>query len=341
MRSPAFPLTFVVGTGRSGSTTLSRILNLHPDALSLNELLASLVEPSRALPPETMTGAEFWRILAEPSPFFDRMIRSGAPLPEFLDPRPGIPALGLMVLPHLTGETGETGALHEELGREIATWPRRPAREHHLAFFDWLRARFGRTAVIERSGYSVHWIPALREAFPTARFVHLHREGPDCAVSMSRHPGYRLIAQLHEMYELLGIATLAELTEDHVRSLPPDLAALLGDRFDASLIWDRDIPITRFGALWSQIVTEGVEHLSAVLDEQRTTLSYEDLLDATDDELARLAAFAGLDPSPAWLDAARPLLDATRRELAARSLPPKELAELRAACEPGTAALAA
>jgi hypothetical protein len=335
---PAFPLTFVVGTGRSGSTMLSRILNLHPDALSLNELLACLVEPSRALPPEPMTGAEFWRILAEPSPFFDRMIRSGVPLPEFLDPRPGIPALGLMVLPHLTDDPD---ALHAELGREIPAWPRRPAPEHHLAFFDLLRARFGRAAVIERSGYSVQWIPALREAFPAARFVHLHREGPDCAVSMSRHPGYRLIAQLHEMYELLGIASLAELTEEHVRSLPPGLAALLGDRFDASLIWDREIPVSRFGALWSQIVAEGAEHLSAVPAEQRTTLSYEALLDAPDAELARLAAFAGLDPGPDWLAAARPLLDPTRRELAARSLPPGGLAELRAACEPGTRALAA
>jgi hypothetical protein len=338
MLAPEFPLTFVVGTGRSGSTTLSRILNLHPDALSLNELLASLVEPSRALPPEPVDGAEFWRILAEPSPFFDRMIRSGAPLPEFLDPRPGIPALGLMVLPHLTDDTD---GLFGELGREIAAWPRRPAREHHLAFYDWLRARFGRTAVVERSGYSVHWIPALREAFPTARFVHLHREGPDCAVSMSRHPGYRLIVQLHEMYELLGITTLAELTEDHVRSLPPDLAALLGDRFDSSLIWDRPIPVGRFGALWSQIVSEGVAHLSAVPAGQWTTLSYEALLDAPEEELARLAAFTGLPPAPDWLAGARPLIDPTRRELAARSLPPEELAALREACAPGRRALAA
>ncbi len=72
------------------------------------------------------------------------------------------------------------------------------------------------------------------------------------------------------MYGLLGIATLAELAEEHVRAPPPDLATLLG---------------------------------------------------APDDEVSRLAAFAGLTPAPDRLDAARPLLDRTRRGLAARPAP--------------------
>jgi len=41
-------LTFIVGTGRSGSTALSRIVRTHTGILSLNEFLTSLVAPDIA-----------------------------------------------------------------------------------------------------------------------------------------------------------------------------------------------------------------------------------------------------------------------------------------------------
>jgi hypothetical protein len=242
----------------------------------------------------------------------------------------------MMVLPHLTDEPD---AVLAELAGQVPDWPERPAAEQFAAFLDLLRVRFGRQAVIERSGYSLHWIPRLREAFPEARFVHLHRSGPDCAVSMSRHVGYRFLEAIHEIYELLGISALAELTEEHIAALPPELAALLGDQYDASLILERDVPLRRFGDLWSQLVTEGVTHLSAVPRGQRMTLAYDDLLDAPDRALARLATFAGVTPDPTWLTAARPLIDPTRRHPAS-ALTPSERVTLEAACAPGARALA-
>ncbi|WP_244321316.1 sulfotransferase [Streptomyces melanosporofaciens] len=78
------PLTFVVGTGRCGSTALSRVLRLHPDLLSVSELIAAL-EPD-ALVEAPLTGAEFWRILATPRSFANRVIRDGIPLPEYRYP---------------------------------------------------------------------------------------------------------------------------------------------------------------------------------------------------------------------------------------------------------------
>jgi hypothetical protein len=156
---------------------------------------------------------------------------------------------------------------------------------------------------------------------------------------MSRHVGYRFLEALHEIYELLGISTLAELTEEHLAALPPELAALLGDQYDASLILERDVPLRRFGELWSQLVTEGVTHLSAVPRGQRMTMAYDDLLDAPDRALTRLATFAGVTPDPAWLTAARPLIDPTRR-YPSSTLTPQERATLEAACAQGARALA-
>ncbi|MFG3001847.1 sulfotransferase [Streptomyces sp. NPDC048340] len=336
-------LTFVVGTGRSGSTALSGIVNAHPDVLSLNELLASV--QSRGFPEGLLDGGEFWRLLADPNPLFERMIRNGVPMPEFVyTHRPGrfttdttgIPALSLMVLPHLTDDPD---GLFDELEKQVRGWPNRTAVGHYEALFGLLCTRFGRSAVVERSGYSLDRVPLLRKAFPQARFVHLFRDGPDCALSMSRHTGYRLIFLLREILARTGAERVEELTEDQVRSLPPELSPLLAERFDSALVLDRDLRSTGFAALWSQLVVQGVARLGELPEPLRTTLAYEDLLDEPREELARLAGFIGVEPLPQWLDAGAACLDGSRRG-ASRRLPAAELAALREACAPGAEALA-
>ncbi|KJY30843.1 aromatic ring-opening dioxygenase LigA, partial [Streptomyces sp. NRRL S-444] len=299
-------LTFVVGTGRSGSTALSGILNAHPDVLSLNELLSSV--QSRGLPEGLLDGGEFWRLLADPNPLFERMIRNGVPMPEFLYTRrpgrfatetTGIPALSLMVLPHLTEDPD---GLFDALEKQVCGWPRRTAAGHYEALFDLLCERFGRTAVVERSGYSLERVPLLRRTFPQARFVHLFRNGPDCALSMSRHTGYRLIFLLREILARTGAERVEDLTEEQVRSLPPELSPLLSERFDSALVLDRELPAAGFAALWSELVVRGVALLEDVPAPMRTTLSYEDLLEDPRRELTRLADFIGVESLPRWLD---------------------------------------
>lgn len=334
-------LTFVVGTGRCGSTAVSTILNSHPAILSLNELLTSI--GVQGIPDAELTGREFWQLIAAPNTVFDAMIRGDVGLPEFLYPRnpgrfsaevTGIPAISLMVLPHLTADPD---GLFDELSEVVARWPRRLTSQHYEALFQWLRSRFGRSVTVERSGYSLHWIPVLRRRFPQAKFVHLFRNGPDCAVSMSQHPGLRVILLRHRIMDSLGIRSLTELTPEDKASLPPELAGILADRFDASTVW-QPIPLEDFGGLWSRLVQEGLDHLAKVPADSRMSLSYEALCSDLDGELRRLADFLGVSHSPSWLASARSMFDLNRQGASAR-LPAAELATLRQRCAPGTGAL--
>jgi hypothetical protein len=80
--------TFVVSTGRCGSTMLSNMLRLNPDILSVSEFL-SLLMPD-PLPAGEMDAVAYWRLLSDPWTFFKLAYRLGVRAPEFLYlPGPG------------------------------------------------------------------------------------------------------------------------------------------------------------------------------------------------------------------------------------------------------------
>src|SRR5213076_1718239 len=103
-------------------------------------------------------------------------------------PVSGIPLVSHYVLPMLGADPDW---LFDELAAEVPRWPRRPAAAQYRHLFGYLAKTLGRPVVVERSASSLHLIPLLHAQFPAARFVHLHRDGPDCALSMSRHPAFR------------------------------------------------------------------------------------------------------------------------------------------------------
>lgn len=339
------PTTFFVGSGRSGSTAVSHIMHAHPRILNANEMLASFFPD--AFPDGDMSGEEYWAFLTRPSAFHNKMIRSGTPIPELVylrrptrrysaeDPG-GIPSILLMTLSWYDEDPDD---LLDELEPTVRAWPTRPIAGHYRAFFELLADRYGRDLIVERSGYTVDPIPWLRESFTDATFVHQYRHGPDCAMSMSRHPGYRMIYHLRLMVEILGLDAITDLGPENVAKLPPELAGLFADPFDRRLLMDDDVPVANFGRLWSEIVTDGVRNLRGLPPERVTGLSYEDLIAAPERELARLAEFAGASADPDWIAHGARALDSTRHG-AAKKLPPGELAALVEACAPGEAALA-
>jgi hypothetical protein len=196
---------------------------------------------------------------------------------------------------------------------------------------------------VERSGSSLARLPLLADLFPEARFVHMHRNGPDCALSMSRHPASRRSVLLAEAARLAGLppsASLAEL-EPELARLPSQYAELLTGPRDPARLMAHPMPLPAFGERWSAMVRDGVTALRGLPAGSWLDLRYEDLLTGPAAELARLAGFLGVAAAPGWLAAGQRLSDPARAGAASAQLPPAELASLRAACEPGAEAIAA
>ena len=99
-------LTFVVGTGRCGSTLLSRLLREHPDVLSMSEFFSTLRIAAAAgragFPVGDMDGVQLWRLLATPFPMLDAMVSDGLRTSEMLYPADGRfgPATGIPLVSH-------------------------------------------------------------------------------------------------------------------------------------------------------------------------------------------------------------------------------------------------
>jgi hypothetical protein len=336
-------LTFVVGTGRCGSTMLSRILHGHPDVLSLSEFFGAMYFSSNNLNElPDMDGEEVWQVMSAPDPFMDSALRAGLPMSEIVYPRggrftlyTGIPKICGIVLPSLTDDPD---ALYDRLAAEVPRWGRRSAAGHCLALFGFLADVLDRTVVVERTGLSLPYVQMLHEDFPQARFVHLYRDGPDCALSMSRHPAFRYFTFFRAAALEAGlpwpspyITILASLTEEFAGILPSPVDAERFMAYPLPLIW--------FGEQWAQATTTGMAALREMPGDLWMSLRYEDLLAEPEAELTRLAEFAGVPPSPDWLAAGQRLIHQRRTGTARASLDPDTLRALERVCAPGTQAI--
>ncbi|MEL7344410.1 MAG: sulfotransferase domain-containing protein [Pseudomonadota bacterium] len=298
---------FLVNASRSGSTMMSTMLAQHPTIASLSEFLAT--QGARALLPGAISGAEYWRQLAQPTSVMRRLANPDASPSEFLyhkvaggrhDPW-DCPPLLAVTLPHLFDDPD---AVFADLERIVCTWPAQTRDVHHAALFEHLCALKGRQSWVERSGGALFSIAALRDAFPKAKIVVLLRDGRDVALSMRDHLPSRFMIWVWKRALGLGIDPFAPS-----RQIGTSRWIALAERFGGHFVPMERIMRTRpaladCAAYWSAMTTHGLDALAKTPDQEKLILHYEDLVSAPRTELSRLMSFLDAPCPEDWLQAA-------------------------------------
>ena len=298
--------TLIVSTGRCGSTLMSDLMNLHPDVLSLSEF-HTMVGPGLLLAPD-MDGPALWEKMCFVSQQSKDLMRL-APCSEILaDISGGEPypePLELITVPHLE----RAGLRNVRNIFECATklQPLGPVQQHFANIFDKVRETCARQCWVERSGATLDYLHLLLPCYPDAKLIHVYRDGRETALSMSRHPYFKMRAV-------------------YSRARPMPIAEAL----------EFDLPIAEFGRYWSDMMVKGLAALEA---DGREVLhvSYESLTGNPEPELQRVFDFMGLAVDERYLFATLGSIRPSR--LRRHRLPPWTKQSLSDACQPGMDAL--
>lgn len=319
------PARFVVGTGRCGSTLLTKMLDEHTQLLGLNEVFTGL-DWGRRFTAEPVTGAQVADILGTPNHVIDMVLGKGYDAEEVTYPfRPGdryrrgepMPWILTSTLGHLTEDP-------DALWGELRGWLEAraeplPIGEHYRALFDHLAARGGKSAWVERSGSSVQYVGELLEVFPDARVVHLIRDGAEVALSMRNHPFYRLAVQLYYGVMPEGVD-------------PADEDAVV----DGWLTGDP--PVELYGRYWSDQLCEGEAALASLPSDRLLSVRFEEVVSDPAPAMEAIAAFFDLPVDEGFAARAAALVRGVPPARAG-SLDDAARSALAAACEPGDAVL--
>jgi hypothetical protein len=260
---------FIVGTGRCGSTLISNLLRNFSNGLSLSEFFTVLGGP-RAFTTEIVDAQRLWELLSKPSEDVLGLLEYASNVPELLYTKSDLSRIGdtnhlaplmLVPLPHISDQPE---LLFLQLRDFVFGLPSEPISKLFTRIFEWLQHRHQKQYWFERSGGSVVYLDHLIRHWPQAKFVHMTRDGIECALSMSRHPFFRL-----QVSRLI-----------HRDQTIPVSQALL-----------QDIPIDRFGAYWSALVTRCVASLKNLPKDQVLHINYKELIQRPQTTLSHLFRF--------------------------------------------------
>ncbi len=325
------PARFVVGTGRCGSTLLSRMLSMNEQILNVFELFSG-IDPFFRFERRKVTGKELADQLQLDHPMLTMVMKRGGKVPEvvypFDDPNSrhvlgdAVPWALAIAIPRISDDPD---ALFDEMIERVEAAPTQILSTHYHAIFDWLTERTGKPAWIERSGGSIDFLPDLVEFFPDARFVHIHRDGHESALSMREYAPLRVAVAV-----MNGLAGEIEYSHEGLERLEREDGAAI-DRLLAT-----ESPIELYGKYWSEQIMNGNRARQSLPADKFLDVRFEELVLEPREVLTRISDFLELPSDDgtgqnAWIDRAA-ALSRGMPHLRAPELPKEERDRLAQAC---------
>ena len=304
---------FIVGTGRCGSTILSRMIDLHPKVAVLSELfvamdflkkygdrivagdeLASILDCGLASTGEMKKIATH---LSTPEIAFDILSAPITVSPaHYLD---GVlPDLILLPLANLFDDPV---IIFDQIVNYASQQAPRLLSQQYLVLFNWMAQKAGKVIWIERSGGSIAHLPEFFELFPKGKFLHLHRNPLDASISMQKHNHFRLRTFKHYQLKTGSGISWKDLDKSDLNNEIP-MSDKLRD------IFEHPVPLDYFLKDWNDSIIRGMTVLKDLSREQYSEISFEEIMDQPQNSLKKISTFFELPSENDWIEQACSLL---------------------------------
>lgn len=263
------------------------MLNEHRDVVAINEFLSNL-DASRRFREGRVPAGDVADLMEFVQPVANEVLGRGYRAPEVRYPfgatnaryRAGDP-VPVLLLSSIAWLSEDPDVLFDEFLAFARSLPTQPMTDHYRSLFRWLARAVGKSHWVERSGSSVDFFEDLVDRFPDAKFVHIHRDGREAALSLREFPFMRL-----------GIAVSFDLFPE-------------GDA-DAAVRYalDTPTPLWAVGKYWSDQLVRGMRAVPRLNGGQYLEVPFEDLIADPREVITRVAAHFDLAGDDAFVDRA-------------------------------------
>jgi putative sulfotransferase len=306
----------VLGTGRCGSTMLSRLLAVEKDTLSISESMVTIKGRMLLTPDAEYDGSEYWTMINRPpgsGTVVNLILQMDFRDAQYCYPENGrfgadrvhVPPILRIALP---GITPDPDGLYDYLAVRVPEFPRQTVARHHRMMLDVLADTLGRSRWVERTGASSMVAYPWLLANPDAKVVHLTRNVADTVRSMSKHPAFQLSEIRHQFHTRYGVDPyIRDMPETLLPGdLPDELRQFLPGNITAEALNARKFDAAFFERMIAQLEGSAEQAIADLKPTQLYRMRYEDILSDPVRELTKLGEFLEFPDPAGWAASAAP-----------------------------------